>query len=240
MLFAETIKSLALALGAELRRYDVVYSERARLFHVLRHRGIALVLDVGASDGEYGCMLRRGGYRGALLSFEPLPAPYAKLQSAAARQPPWHVAPRAAVGSRSGFIDINVAGNSVSSSILAMREDHARAEPQSQFVGTERVPIMRLDDFSHPALERPGPTLLKIDTQGYEMAVLQGAERLLEHVDGVQIELSLAPLYEGQPSYQAVLDALARRGFQVWGLMPGFVDPHSGRLLQCDGLLFRD
>lgn len=240
MLFAKTIKAMALALGVELRRYDVVHSEQARLFHVLRHRGIALVIDVGASDGEYGCMLRQGGYRGALLSFEPLPTAYAKLQAAAARQPPWHVAPRAAVGSRCGVVDINVAGNSVSSSILPMRDAHARAEPESRYVGTERVPILRLDDFSHPALQQPGPTLLKIDTQGYEMEVLKGAERLLDRIDGVQLELSLAPLYDGQPRYQSMLDTLARRGFLLWGLMPGFVEPHSGRLLQCDGLFLRE
>jgi len=240
VLFAKTIRSAALALGVELRRHNVVYSERARLFHLLRYKAIGLVLDVGASDGEYGKGLREGGYRGAILSFEPLPAAYAKLEIVAAAHPPWHLAPRAAVGSRDGSIDINVADNSVSSSILSMRDAHIRAEPDSRFVGVERVPIIQLDRFSHPALENPGPILLKIDTQGYELEVLKGAQRLLERVTGLQVELSLTPLYEGQPLYRSVLDWLSERGFNLWGLIPGFVEPKSGRLLQCDGLLFRD
>jgi FkbM family methyltransferase len=198
------------------------------------------VLDVGASDGEYGRSLRHGGYRGSVLSFEPLPAAYAKLEMVAAEHPPWHVAPRAAVGSRDGSIDINVAGNSVSSSILSMRESHVQAEPDSRIIGVEKVPMIRLDSFSHPALNNPGAILLKIDTQGYELEVLDGAQRLLDRVTGVQVELSLASLYEGQPLYRSVLDWLSDRGFNLWGLMPGFVEPVSGRLLQCDGLLFRD
>jgi FkbM family methyltransferase len=240
MLLARTIKSAALALGVELRRHDVAYSEHARFFQLLRTKQIDLVLDVGANGGEYGEWLRAGGYRGAILSFEPLAAAYAQLERAAAAHPPWQLAPRAAVGAADGTIEINVAGNSVSSSILPMERKHLDAAPESRFVAVEKVPLMRLDGFSHPSLDAGRAILLKIDTQGYEMPVLEGAERLLERVTGVQIELSLTPLYAGQALYRTVLDWLAARGFGLWGVMPGFVDRESGRLLQLDGLLFRD
>ena len=240
MFLSKTIKSAALALGLELRRYNVVYSEHARLHHLLRYKKVDLVLDVGASDGEYGRYLRQGGYGGAILSFEPLPSAHEKLEIAAVGLRPWHVAPRTAVGAVDGWIDINVAGNSDSSSILSMREAHLRAEPESRTVGVERVPIMRLDSFRHPSIENAASILLKIDTQGYELEVLKGALRLLERVVGLQIELSFTALYEGQPLYRSVLDWLSDRGFNLWGLIPGFVEPESGRLLQCDGLLFRD
>jgi hypothetical protein len=99
---------------------------------------------------------------------------------------------------------------------------------------------MRLDSFRHPSIENAASILLKIDTQGYELEVLKGALRLLERVVGLQIELSFTALYEGQPLYRSMLDWLSERGFNLWGLVPGFVEPESGRLLQCDGLLFRD
>jgi FkbM family methyltransferase len=240
MLLFEALKSAALAFRVEMRKYDVVYSEQARLFHLLRHHRIGLVLDVGANDGEYGRKLRRGGYRSDILSFEPLPAAHAKLLTVAARHPGWHVAPRTAVGSTTGTIDIHVAENSVSSSILPMSDVHTRAEPTSRVLEVERVPIVRLDDFDHPLLSRDDPILLKIDTQGYELEVLKGAERLLRRVQGIQIELSLMPLYDGQALHRTVVDWLAERGFSLWGVMPGFVDAMSGRLLQYDGLFFRD
>lgn len=39
---------------------------------------------------------------------------------------------------------------------------------------------------------------LKIDTQGYEEKVLNGAEELLSKVKVIQTELSLMPLYKGK------------------------------------------
>lgn len=240
MLLFEALKSAALAFRIEMRKYDVVYSEQARLFHLLRHHRIGLVLDVGANDGDYGRKLCRGGYQSDVLSFEPLPDAHAKLVAAAARHPNWHVAPRMAIGSTSGTIDIHVAANSVSSSVLPMSDLHTRAEPTSRVLKVERVPIVRLDDFEHPLLSRGDPMLLKIDTQGYELEVLKGAEQLLKRVQGIQIEMSLMPLYDGQALHRTVLDWLVERGFSLWGVMPGFVDSVSGRLLQYDGLFFRD
>jgi hypothetical protein len=81
--------------------------------------------------------------------------------------------------------------------------------------------------------------MLKIDTQGYEMAVLRGAEKMLPRLAGVQLELSLAPLYEGQTLYLELIDWLRARGFDLWSVIPGFVDPSSGRMLQFDGVFFR-
>jgi hypothetical protein len=78
-----------------------------------------------------------------------------------------------------------------------------------------------------------------MDTQGYEMSVLEGAQELLPRVCGVQLELSVAQLYDGQVLYLEMLQWLQARGFNLWNVMPVFVDPSSGRMLQFDGVLFR-
>ncbi len=232
------IKALARKFGIQINRYNAAESQEARLFKLLSTHRIDVVLDVGANNGGYGRFLRKGGYQGDILSFEPLKEAHRALILAAAGDARWQVAPRVALGAEDGEIQINVAGNSTSSSVLPMRALHAEAAPQSRYVGVEQVPLMRLDSIRHPFLGQGRTIMLKIDTQGYEMSVLRGAEALLPYLRGVQLELSLAPLYEGQPLYREVIDWLSDRGFQLWNVIPGFVDRRSGRMLQMDGVFF--
>lgn len=239
MTLLHSMKELALKAGVEVNWYTPAESNKARLFKLLDFHKIDTILDVGANDGGYGELLRKGGYGGAILSFEPLADAYEKLLCATAGDKRWHVAPRMAIGATNGEIEINISGNSTSSSILPMKALHESAAPQSRYVGTETVPVRSLDEFAHPVLDQAHAILLKIDTQGYEMPVLDGATRLLERVVGVQIELSLAPLYDGQKLFLEVIDWLALRGFELWSVIPGFVDSNSGRMLQMDGVFFK-
>jgi FkbM family methyltransferase len=233
------LRKLALRLGLEVRRYNASESEQARLFRQMQTHRIDAVIDVGANDGGYGRFLRAGGFGGAILSFEPLSAAHAALTLAASPDPHWHVAPRMALGEVEGTADIHVAGNSTSSSLLPMKALHVDAAPQSKYVGIEQVPVGPLDGVRHAAIDKASRILLKIDTQGYEMPVLRGAAALLRRVIGVQLELSLAPLYEGQALYREIIDTLSDAGLELWNVLPGFVDPTSGRMLQFDGVFFR-
>lgn len=239
MTILHSIKGLALKAGVEVNWYNPAQSETARLFRLLDFHKIDTILDVGANDGGYGKKLREGGYVGAILSFEPLADAHAELMQAASSDAAWQVAPRSAIGSSNGEVEINIAGNSTSSSILPMKSLHESAAPQSRYVGTEKVPLNRLDRIAHPFIEQSNKLLLKIDTQGYEMPVLEGAQNLLPRVHGIQLELSLVPLYEGQVLYKQMIDWLVGKGFELWNVIPGFVDQTSGRMLQMDGVFFR-
>ncbi len=186
-----------------------------------------------------GKMLRRGGYVDAILSFEPLTDAHERLIQAANGGAAWKVAPRMAIGTFNDEIEINVAGNSTRSSILRMCVAHESAAPQSRYVASEMVPLNRLDNVAHPFIEQSRSLLLKMDTQDYEIPVLEGAELLLLRACGIQLELSLVPLYEGQMLYRKVIDWIAGKGFELWSVTPGFVDQNSGRMLQMDGVFFR-
>lgn len=240
MTIAHRIRKFALKFGIELNRYNPVQSQEARMARLLAHHDIDLVLDVGANTGGYALSLRDAGFHGDILSFEPLEQAYAELTQAAATDARWYIAPRMAMGAEDGEIVINVAGNSVSSSVLPMHDAHAQAAPLSRYVGSQRVPLSRLDSVSHAVLTADRKTLLKIDTQGYEMPVLLGATALLPHIRGIQLELSVIPLYEGQTLYRETIDWLAGQGFELWNLIPGFLDESNGRLLQFDGIFFRN
>ena len=240
MTIKNKVKQLALKMGVEMHWYDPAQSQDARLMKLLSHHGIDSIVDVGANNGGYGRLLRDGGFTGPILSFEPLADAHEQLCAAAAKSKNWHVAPRMALGAENGEVEINVAGNSTSSSVLAMEELHASAAPQSRYVGVQRVPLRRLDGVEHDVMLQGKSILLKIDTQGFEMPVLMGAGHVLDRVCGLQLELSLAPLYEGQVLYREMIAWLSDKGFELWNVMPVFVDQRTGRMLQMDGVFFRN
>jgi FkbM family methyltransferase len=224
--------------GLDVTRFPGDRPERSRVL-LLQHHGVSLVVDVGANRGQYGAELRRFGYTGDIVSFEPLGVPWRALQQRAAGDPRWRTV-QCALGATDGEVTINVAANAAaSSSVLPMLETHVAAAPDARYVGQEQVPLRRLDEVLPTLTQLTDRAFLKVDVQGYERDVLTGAEGVLDRLVGVQLELSLVPLYEGAMDYREALDLMATRGFTLEGLERGFSDRHSGQLLQADGLFFR-
>jgi FkbM family methyltransferase len=209
------------------------------LGNFLAGRDIDLVLDVGASTGNYGWTIRAGGYEGRICSFEPLSAAFARLEKRTAEDPAWSCL-RLALGAQPGEAEINVAGNSDSSSLLEMGERHARSDPDSVYVGRESIELGTLDGVWDRVVRDGDRVFLKLDVQGYEIEALRGAGRSLPQLAGVQAELSLVPLYEGAPSWTEVIGYLQERGFQPERLEPAFEDPETGQILQVDAVFMRD
>lgn len=216
-----------------------VRQDTIRLVASLQAFGIDLVMDIGANRGQFAAGIRRCGYAGRIVSFEPLSSAHQALQQASAGDALWEVYPRCALGDRAGETSINIAANSESSSILPMLESHRRAAPQSAYQGSESVMVRTLDEVAAPWLKEAREVFLKIDTQGFEWQVLDGARATLPQVRGILVELSLAPLYEGQHLWREVLARLEAEGYTLWALTPVFSDPASGRTLQMDGVFYR-
>jgi FkbM family methyltransferase len=227
-------------LGWEVRRTAYPSSEEVLLTRFLSVARPTVVFDVGANVGQYGLSLRKCGFTGRIVSFEALPSVHARLSAVAAGDRDWVVAPCCALGRAPGEAHINRAANSVSSSLLPMHDTHLRAAPDSRYVAGETVRLERLDDIAPPLLPKDARLLLKVDTQGYEEEVLAGADVVLRSVSAMQLELSLAPLYQGAPSLRHILELCERLDFQLHGLIPGFYDENSGGLLQMDGLFLRN
>lgn len=225
--------------GIEAHRFSPASSKLARFIVALRAQGIDLVFDVGANEGQFAQEIRAGGYSGKIVSIEPMTSAYRVLTENSRGDGAWHVHPRCAVGANTGEIELNIAGNSVSSSVLPMLAAHSDAAPASAYQGKELVPLATLDLIAPPYLEQAKAPFLKIDTQGYEWHVLDGATKMLGQVRGVQMELSLVPLYDGQRLWRESVDRLEALGFTLWAVEPVFVDESSGRTLQVDAMFFR-
>jgi FkbM family methyltransferase len=235
----KSVRKILRATGWDVVRYNNQNSASKALVQQLRLHRIDTVLDVGANAGQYAGSLRDAGYGGRVFSFEPLESAHAQLLRAATKDLDWKVAPRMALGNEDGTLAIHVAANSWSSSALKMLDTHLRADPASRYVAEESVRVARLDRIA-TELGISGENLfLKIDVQGFERQVLDGAAGLRPRIKGVQLELSLVPLYEGQELFLPLMDALTRDGFEVCGFLPGWVEPATGRTLQVDAVFFR-
>jgi FkbM family methyltransferase len=233
------VRSLLERAGYQIKKTDVSSSQKLRRRLLFSRLKIDFVVDVGANSGQFAKQCRDCGYQGHILSFEPTSAAHAALLASAAADPLWNVAERMALGAATGEVDINIAANSFSSSILPMLDSHLSAAPESGYLHSEKTPVRRLDDV----LSTPPGThniFLKLDVQGFESQVLAGAVQTLSHALAVQLEMSLVPLYEGEILMQQMCTKMCRLGFGLWDLEPGFRDSATGKLLQVDGVFTRD
>jgi FkbM family methyltransferase len=233
------LKRLLRRLGVEVSRYRPENSRVARSKARLDWMGVDLVLDVGANVGQYATELREGGYSGRIISFEPQQDAHARLAAASRNDPDWSVYERCAIGAEAGEARLQVSKNSWSSSLKEITDCHLAAAPDSRFVGAEIVPVRTLDQVAIEAVRAAKCPYLKIDTQGYEKEVLLGALETLPLLVGMQLELSLVPLYNEQPDFLELIGNLLNSGFELFSLEPEFVDPLTGRLLQVDGVFYR-
>ena len=232
------LRELGWRLGIDIRRFRPDATMETRRNIILARQNVGLVLDVGANIGQYGTIIRANGYRGKIISFEPLSQAFDQLRIKVSNDSQWDCH-RLAIGDVDGSMEINVASNSASSSFLKMNTKHLSTAPKSKYSGIEPVTVSRLDGFMQSVGRECDPILLKADTQGYELQVLRGSQGIFDRISVVEAELSLIELYEGQALYLEVIDFLASEGFRLVGVNPGFSDSSSGEMLQMDGLFVR-
>jgi FkbM family methyltransferase len=226
-------------LGYDVSRYSTASPQMLRRKHMLAAYGVDTVLDVGANSGQFAQGLRKeAGYAGRILSFEPLGTAFARLQAAAQNDRDWQVFHHA-LGDTTGEQQIHIAGNSYSSSLLEMLPAHADAAPHSRYVGSERIVIKTLDSIFQEIRGTSRNIYLKIDTQGFEHKVIQGAEESLAHIDTVEMELSLVPLYEGGTLLPEMCLLMRSKGYALVAIEEEFTNPSTGQILQMNGIFHR-
>jgi FkbM family methyltransferase len=184
---------------------------------------VDLVLDVGANAGQFRDMLRGPvGYRGRIVSFEPVPELAEGLAARAAGDKLWRVH-HLALGAAAGEASFNVMEHSQFSSFLQPTSaDVAIFSDTNKVARQVTVRVGTLDDVL-PELLREAPAariFLKLDTQGFDLEVLKGAEGVLGGIAAVQIEASVRRIYEGAPAYQQVISYLEERGFVMSAIVP--------------------
>lgn len=237
MAIKKIVKKILEKNGIGVSRYPG--SELKRRLSLLKHFNIDVIFDIGANTGQYASQMFNLKFNGKIISFEPLSSAYKSLSIAAAKNKNW-ITENMAIGDMDGEIEINVSENSYSSSILSMLPKHLEHAPESKYVNTEKTAIHKLDTVYSNFVKNGEKVFLKIDTQGYEKSVLDGATKILENVTGIQIEMSLVPLYSNGILFQEMLSFLQSKGFSLYSFEEGFSSEKTGQLFQMDGIFFRD
>jgi FkbM family methyltransferase len=229
-----------------LRAYQhalTAHLQEELLAGLLDRLGVNVVLDVGANRGQFAQLVRRIGYTGRIVSYEPVSAHVARLREAAAADPDW-VVEDFALGDAESTADIHVsAGPGKLSSLLPSNAfGRARFENLRDEVSTtETIRVRRLDavfDRAVGDVDRPR-VLLKLDTQGYDLPALAGAGRCVEDVVALQSEVSCIPIYDGMPHLTEQIATYEEAGFAVAGMYPVSRDTRSLAVIELDLLMVR-
>ncbi len=224
--------------GCVISSYDFRYDSSAVRMKFLNDLRINLLFDIGANEGQYGLQMRSLGYEGLIVSFEPLSNAYVKLKNRCATDPKWE-AVNCAIGNSDGTSEINISRNSWSSSLLEMLPAHVQTAPESAYIGTEKIGVRSIDSLIDDYYRPDNRLFLKIDTQGFGMKVIQGAEQSLERILAIQLEMSLVPLYRDEPLLGELVIYLQRKGFTLVYIEPEFFNPKTGQQLQVNGLFLK-
>jgi FkbM family methyltransferase len=206
----------------------------------LQKCGISTVIDVGANSGQFSSAIRALLPQATIYAFEPLPECAARLTQRIARlsgSGVTHVF-QVAVGDREGEVEFWRSSFTKASSALPMAELHRKAFPWSRNANRLSVPMVTLDSLVARLALLP-KVLLKIDVQGYERHVLEGAREFLRQVDVALVEVSFQELYQDQACFDDIYLILKDQGFFYLGNLEQCELPDDGSILQADALFIR-
>lgn len=163
----------------------------------------ATMIDVGAASGTPP--LYEAFDQSYLVLVEPLEEHRAELEGLLATRPgEYH---QLAAGSSEGTISFDV------TRLLAM-SSAAPIIGEREVVETREVPVTTIDRL---AAERDweGPLGLKVDVEGYERQVIEGAAETLSRCEFVIVEASVLARFEDDPTCSGLIEALRPHGFEV-------------------------
>ncbi len=210
-----------------------------RMVSCLARQGIKpeTVIDVGANVGQFAIACAKIFPSVTVHSFEPEPDSLKRLRRNVAELSSVRVYP-VALGDKSGELMFHVNSHSHSSSFLALGKRHREAFPHAKEIDTIKVAVSTLDSEMQSVALDPS-VLLKLDVQGYETQVLEGATETLKRIDYVLLEASFRPLYEGESTFMEIARTMEKQGFEFLRPVAWLTDPQTGEVLQIDALFER-
>ena len=242
----KTIKKLINKIGLNLSKFNLDNNRDYRLNFFLKHQSIDCVLDVGANSGQYGTLLRDIGYKNKIISFEPIPEAYKKLNELIKKDNLWE-AFNFGLGNKTDELEINISKNLLSNSILKMNEDYFKVGSEimtshdiesTKYISKEKIKIKTLTEFMLTNKLDYKNIFLKMDVQGYEDKILEGIENF-DNIEGMQVEMSLINLYENQMIFEDLYKKIKTQGYELWDFRRGFSNVKNGRIFQMDGIFFK-
>lgn len=214
---------------------------RNALAKLLKETHVNCVFDVGANLGQYASLLRELGYKGYIISFEPVRELYERLNDLSGADPKWQIY-QCGLGRNEGVQSIHQTTLSVLSSFLTPNNyarEHFRGA--QEVIAAESVEIRRLDSILK-TIDVPVNEprfFLKLDTQGYDLEAFAGLGSEGNKFVGLQSEVSAVPLYEKMPHMTEAIRLYEASGFRSLGFFPISRDNKTSHVIEYDCLMIR-
>jgi FkbM family methyltransferase len=238
----QSIQCVLNRMGYQILRFPAPHSYVRHILTLFAALGVNCVIDVGAHEGEFYQLLRRNGYDGRIVSFEPVPESFERLRRVAEGDPHWR-GYNVALGCEAGSLPINVPDSTGFASFLqpnaycVQRFPHAHWEGRTVVVRMEQLQSIYPDATA--GITRPR-AFLKMDTQGWDSHVLEGAGATLVDVVALQSEISVIPIYHGMRSMVESIAHYNALGFELTHLFPVTFDADGLRVIEYDCVLCRN
>ncbi len=233
------MKKILRKIISKFSKYSSIYENSFDLIKIMNFYNIDLVLDVGASWGGYAKNLRRFGYKKKIISFEPVTVSYNKLLKNSSDDTLWQIHSKVIISDKAeNKMIINVSKDFDNSSVLYSTDLHTENHKDAKFTHQEQVKSEKIDNLFNNYCANENNLMLKIDVQGSEMNVLNGAEKNLKKFKLVQIEVSIQPMYEGQILWSDILKFMMDKNFDIWTIYPGYKKKSIGQLYQFDVIFY--
>jgi len=231
---------IARSFGYEILRRKKQATLGSHLDALFQRMRINCVVDVGANRGQFAESLRAFGYQGRIVSVEPVVASYQQILERSSDDENW-ICYHLALGDFNGTERINVAKETALSSFLPPNEYVLRQFAPAVTAYVEEVEVRRLDDLFDEViagLDTPR-VYLKLDTQGYDLRVVEGGLESLKAIGALQSEMSVLPISEGMPDYVTALRRFRQLGFEVTGIYSVTRDKNSLIMIEFDCVMRR-
>ena len=225
------IRKILNPLNCDLVRYP--HHEDKRFIQLLLRLNIDTLFDIGANVGQFASEMRSFGYKKAIVSFEPLDEAFKELKKKSSNDVRWTVC-HSAVGNDDGEIEINVSRDSVCSSILEREKILDKTHPMSVFYKKEKVSICKIDSVIDKYIESNSNVFVKIDTQGFEKNVIDGAQNSISSIKGFIMELSFVSLYKSETLFMDMIPFMKSIGYELWQIIPVAFDNSNQRIVQAN------
>jgi FkbM family methyltransferase len=227
-------KKIGLIIGLDIRRT----SSPEFNYKWLKNQNIKTVIDIGANIGQFALKIHKILPNAKIYSFEPLNDCYCKLVSNLKHVSNFRAFNYALGDTSDDNVEMHRSQFSPSSSLLKMSELHKQTFPYTDVETMEKISIRRLDEIAN-ALNIEDNVLIKIDVQGFEEKVLAGGKKTISKAQIIIIETSIEQLYEGQSTFDGIVDIMKGMGYAFKGCWDQMKSPVDGRVLSCD-LIFMD
>jgi FkbM family methyltransferase len=218
---------------------DTPFADHVR--RILEKRQVDCVFDVGANDGAYAIWLRKeAGFKGHIVSFEPIPRHAAALEKLATQDAKWHIMP-VALGREAGTSDFHVMASDVFSSFLKPDASQPGQYADSNKV-SETIPVTVrtvADVWAELSPKLQASRLyLKMDTQGFDLEVFAGATAAIPSIVALQSEMAFHKIYAGCAGFEEALACFQAAGFRLSMLHPISLDDQLA-MIEADGVFVR-